>query len=257
MHVDWFVFFAQIVNFLILVFLLKHFLYGRIIKAMDNREAQIARRYEEADALRKEAEASAVLYEEKNRTLAEKQEDLLNQMVQAAEVRRKELIDKARQDVDAIRERWQETILREKESFLQDLRQRVGKQIYAITRRTLIDMADAELEDRIVKVFLKRIETLNEAEQEMLKDAISQAGQGIIIQSAFPIQENLRGMIQAALRRYGEEMPAIRYETTADVLSGVELRAHGHKLAWSLGDYLETLEEGFSHALMEEAKVKA
>ena len=257
MHVDWFVFFAQIVNFLILVYLLKRFLYGRIIKAMDGREAKIAQRLEEAEGLRKEAETSAALYEEKNRTLAEKQEELLNQMVQAAEVRRKELIDKARQDVDATRERWHETVLREKESFLQDLRQRVGKQIYAITRRTLSDMADAELEDRIVKVFLKRIETLNETEQEMLKDAVSQASQGIIIQSAFPVTEDLRRMIRDALSRYVSELPAIQYETTGDVLSGVELRAHGHKLAWSLGDYLETMEEGFAHALMEEAKAKA
>lgn len=257
MHVDWFVFFAQIVNFLILVYLLKRFLYGRIIRAMDGREAKIAGRLEEAEGLRKEAEASAALYEEKNRTLAEKQEELLNQMVQAAEVRRKELIDKARQDVDATRARWHETILREKESFLQDLRQRAGKQIYAITRRTLRDMADAELEEQIVKVFLKRIETLNEAEQAILKESVSLAGKGIIIQSAFPIKEDLRNMIQNALRRYVNDVPAIHYETAEDVLSGVELRAHGHKLAWSLGDYLETMEEGFAHALMEEAKAKA
>ena len=39
MHIDWFVLFAQIVNFLVLVFLLKHFLYGRILDAMDARQA--------------------------------------------------------------------------------------------------------------------------------------------------------------------------------------------------------------------------
>ena len=42
MHLDWFVFFCQIVNLLILVYFLKRFLYGRIIKAMDTREAKIA-----------------------------------------------------------------------------------------------------------------------------------------------------------------------------------------------------------------------
>ena len=41
MHIDWFVFFAQIVNFLLLVFLLKKFLYGRIVKAMDERERKV------------------------------------------------------------------------------------------------------------------------------------------------------------------------------------------------------------------------
>ena len=49
MHIDWFVFLCQIVNFLILLWLLKKFLYGRIIAAMDAREAKIASTFEEAE----------------------------------------------------------------------------------------------------------------------------------------------------------------------------------------------------------------
>jgi F-type H+-transporting ATPase subunit b len=48
MLIDWFTVVAQIINFLILVALLKHFLYGRIIKAMDQREERINSRLEEA-----------------------------------------------------------------------------------------------------------------------------------------------------------------------------------------------------------------
>jgi len=258
MHIDWFVFFAQIVNFLILVYLLKRFLYGRIIKAMDNREARIVARFEEAERLRKEAEASAAQLEEKNRAMAERQEELLNQMVQAAETRRKELLEKARQDVDLIRERWQETIQREKDSFLQDLRQRTGKQIYAITRQVLTSLADTDLEGQIVRTFLRRLEDMEEAQRQALQESIASAEQGIVIQSAFPIQEELRRLISERLGKISDQgTAAVRYETTPDVISGVELRAHGHKLAWSLGDYLETLEEGFAQALMEEAKARA
>jgi F-type H+-transporting ATPase subunit b len=257
MHIDWFVFFAQIVNFLILVYLLKRFLYGRIVKAMDNREARIIARFEEAENLKREAEKSAALFEEKNKVLAEKQEELLNQAVQDAESRRRELLEKARQDVDTIRTRWQETISREKDSFLQDLRQRAGKQVYSIVRRILNDMADADLEERIVKIFLRRIETMGDAERDALQTSVAQADQGIIVQSAFPISPALRETIQDAIRRNAKEVPEIRYETMPEIVSGIELRAHGHKLAWSLSDYLETLEEGFAHALMEEAKAKA
>ena len=257
MHIDWFVFFAQIVNFLILVYLLKRFLYGRIVQAMDNREARIVARLEEAEALKKEAEKSAALFEGKNKALAEKQEELLNQAVQDAENRRKELLEKARQDVDVIRERWQETIQREKESFLQDLRQRAGKQIYVIARRILNDMAEADLEERIVKVFLRKMGALDKEQQKSLQASMVQADKGVIIQSAFPIAQVLRDMIREALDRFATGALDIKYETTPEIVSGIELRAHGHKLAWSLGDYLETLEDGFAHALMEEARVKA
>lgn len=256
MHIDWFVFFAQIVNFLILVFLLKRFLYGRIVKAMDNRESMIIKRFEEAENLKKEAEKSAALFEEKNRTLAQKQEELLNQMVQAAEHQKKELLEKARQDVDAIRERWRETIIMEKNSFLQDLRQRAGKQIYSITRRILDDMADADLEERIVRVFIKRLENMDDVQREALSDSVVK-GSGIIIQSAFPLSEHLQTAIRDALERQTGGLPYIQYEVSSEIISGIELRAHGHKLAWSLNDHLENLEEVFARTLMEETKAKA
>jgi F-type H+-transporting ATPase subunit b len=46
----------------------------------------------------------------------------------------------------------------------------------------------------------------------------------------------------------------IAYEKSDDVLSGCELRSNGHKIAWSVKDYLESLEEKFYSALYEEAR---
>ena len=56
MQIDWFTVVAQIVNFLILVWLLKKFLYGPIIRAMDDRERRIASRLEEANARERQAQ---------------------------------------------------------------------------------------------------------------------------------------------------------------------------------------------------------
>ncbi len=49
MLINWFTVLAQIVNFLILVYLLKRFLYGPIIRAMQEREKKIARRLQDAE----------------------------------------------------------------------------------------------------------------------------------------------------------------------------------------------------------------
>ena len=55
MLVDWFTVAAQVVNFVILVWLLKRFLYQPILHAIDAREQRIALSL--ADAAAKEAEA--------------------------------------------------------------------------------------------------------------------------------------------------------------------------------------------------------
>ena len=37
-------------------------------------------------------------------------------------------------------------------------------------------------------------------------------------------------------------------------MTGYELKTDGHKIAWSIKDYLDSLEEKFYHALYEEAQ---
>ena len=257
MHIDWFVFFAQIVNFLILVYLLKRFLYGRIITAMDNREAMIAARLEDADRLKSEAGQAAEAYEKKYRSIQERSEEMLNQAKEAAKAREAELMDSAREEVDQIRQRWIETIEREKISFLQDLRRRAGSQIYDIARSALTELADAELERKIADVFITRLYGLNDTQAQAIRDAMGKTNSRITIQSAFEIPPDIRERITGAMKPYLTDGGAvIDYETSSEVISGVEMRAQGHKVAWSLNDYLETLEENFSQALQMEAMKK-
>ncbi|MBN1614667.1 MAG: F0F1 ATP synthase subunit B [Deltaproteobacteria bacterium] len=256
MHIDWFVFFAQIVNFLILVYLLKRFLYGRIIAAMDNREALIASRLEDAERLKSEAGQSAEAYEKKYQSLLERSEEMLNQAKEAAKAREVELMDRAREEVDQVRQRWLETIEREKISFLQDLRKRAGSQVYAIARNALTELADAELERRIADVFLDRLRNLDSTQAQAIRETMGKSATDVMIKSAFEIPPDIREQIKGALKPYLTDGSGIAFETSSEVISGVEMRAQGHKVAWSLNDYLETLEENFSQALQLEAMKK-
>ena len=77
MGVDWFTLVAQIVNFLVLVWLLKHFLYGRIVGAMKEREAKIAGRLDEAARQRASAEAEAELFRVRNLEFEANREEML------------------------------------------------------------------------------------------------------------------------------------------------------------------------------------
>ena len=77
MGLDWFTLIAQIVNFLVLVWLLKHLFYGRVIRAMNEREARIAGRLEEAARTRASAEQEAELFRTRNRELEEQRDGML------------------------------------------------------------------------------------------------------------------------------------------------------------------------------------
>ena len=253
MHIDWFVLLAQIFNFLLLMYLLKRFLYGRILKAMDDREAKIAARFAEAESLKIQANEAVELYEKRNQLLHEKKEQMLNEATMAADAKRKELMDKVRVEVDQVKTRWQDMLVREQNAFFSDLRQRAAKQLYATARKALSDLADADLEERIVDEFIRRVRELDEEKSAQIRKAISGGGNAVVIQSAFGISEARQAQIEDVLKKQITNGFTVRYLREPDIVSGIELRVNGHKIAWSLNEYLETLVESLTETLQREA----
>lgn len=241
MLIDWFTVIAQIVNFLILVGLLKYFLYGRILRAMDQREERIASRLEEAQQREQEAEEERQHYQARQRELKQQQDDILDQTREKAEAERKRLMDEAREEVEEVKSKWYEALEREKTTFLQDLRQRAGQQVYHITRQALEDLATADLEQQIIEAFCRRLQELPQEKRRELTDILRQGSEATIT-SAFDLSQAARQKIEGILQDYMQDGANLRYQTSPEVISGIELKAPGHKIAWSLDHYLEALE---------------
>ena len=256
MLINWFTVIAQIVNFLILVFLLKYFLYDRIVKAMDEREQRIQLRLKEAEAKKQEAEQEAEAYGKKNRDFDAKWEEMLAQAKDEAGARRKELTEEARQAVTKQRSVWLEAIQRDKKSFVQDLRKMAGSQVYTIARKAFRDLADEDVEQRTINAFLVHLNAMSKKTREAIATSIKESGDELIVRSAFEMPPKMREKITGSLRRKIADGIEIRYEAAPELIMGVELKIRGHKIAWSLEDYLDTLEEHALQALETEAQRK-
>jgi len=239
--IDWFTVIAQIVNFLILVGLLKYFLYGRILRAMDQREEKIATRLSEAEQREQEAKEERQQYQARQEELEQQEADILAQAREKAESERKKLLDEAREEVEQVKSRWYEAIEREKTTFLQDLRQRAGRQVYHITRQALEDLATADLEQQIIEAFCRRLQDLPQDKRRELTDILQQ-GTEVTVTSAFDLPDAAREKIEGILKSYLQNGVELRYQTSPEVISGIELKAPGNKIAWSLDHYLEALE---------------
>jgi F-type H+-transporting ATPase subunit b len=252
--INWFTVVAQIVNFLVLVVLLKYLLYNRIVKAMDERERKIQSRLTEAEEKEKAAEREVESLREKNRDFDEQREKMLAQVKEEADERRKELTQEARRAVTNLQLVWQEAIQREKKSFVQDLRKMAATQVYAIARKAFEDLADADLGERMVDVFLVRIQKMKKEEREALATSIKEGGNEVVIRSAFEISPKMRKKMTRALHQHLTDEINPHYETASDLIVGIELKTRGRKIAWNLQHYLDTLEENALHTLEQEAQ---
>jgi F-type H+-transporting ATPase subunit b len=245
--IDWFTFIAQIINFIILVFLLWRFLYKPITKTMGERRKRIERQWKEAQQKQEEAQAEAESYRQKQQDLEQRREELLNEAKEKAKAEQETLIKQARQEVDKKQAEWHESIERQQDSFLENLRQRVQEQTHKISRRALQDLANAELEERAISVFIERLKHLEEEERETFRKSVQESEEDVVINSAFDMSEETQQKLRDILRKEdivnGNE---IKFSTSSDLICGVEMRSKNHQIAWSLADYLESLEEQLS-----------
>lgn len=249
MQFDWFTFGAQIFNFVILLLLLRRFLYRPITKAMAAREEKVAARFDEAEKVAAEAHREAELFHEKRLELEEQRSQMLAEVTAEAANQRKQLLHDARAEVDALRKGWYAAIEREKTLFLTELRHRVSKQVFAIARQALHDLADADLEEQIVAVFIQRLQRLDEEERTLLTQATARGEPSIVLRSAFALGATQRQQLSTAVAALLEETPAVTFDEEADLLCGIELQVYGHRIAWSLRNYIQSLEESLADLL--------
>jgi F-type H+-transporting ATPase subunit b len=79
----------------------------------------------------------------------------------------------------------------------------------------------------------------------------------VLVRSAFELQSEQRAAIPHALNEtFSAEIDA-RFETAPEVISGIELTVNGHRVAWSIADYLTSLEKRVGELLREPSTPKA
>ena len=102
MQIDWFTVGAQTINFLLLVWLLKRYLYGPILKAIDARERQVAKVLSDADTIKSDAELERKLFEQKNFEIDVKHDELLKESKMADGEQSEKIIIKAHENANDI-----------------------------------------------------------------------------------------------------------------------------------------------------------
>lgn len=251
MLIDWFTVGAQIVNFLVLMVLLKIFLYDRVIQAMDEREQNIASRLQEAAQKRQNAEEHQKRVEGKEKDLDQKRDKLLTEAREAARSKREELEQEARSEVDALRDRWTEALDGEKENFARDLQKTAMQQALAVSRRVLKDMAGEDFQDRLIDTFAERIRAMDAEEKAELVKGLDKKETSAVVLSGAEVSSSKRKKITRLVHAEIHPELEIDYRTDADLLGGIELRIHGKKVSWDPGRYLADLEESVLQALEE------
>jgi len=242
--IDWLTVGAQAVNFLILVALLKRFLYRPVLDAMDRRETRIAARLGDAERREREADARARDFQEKSADVERRRQALLDQARHEAADERRERLEEARTDVEQQRARWRGQLEHEWDDLRTSLARRLVGVVTEAARRALADLADTTLEDAMARAFRRRLAALSETDRRAMAD-----GAGTVdIATAFEPDEDMRVALTAAVREgLGRDVHFVHAD---GLVGGIELRTRGWKMSWTIAEYLREVEDRVAETLV-------
>jgi F-type H+-transporting ATPase subunit b len=233
MLIDPFTTLAQIVNFLVLVALLKHFLYRPIMAAMEQREKKIATRFQQAENREILAQEEIERYQQKQKDWDAKKNQRLKLIEQEVNDYRQALLKVTKTAIEKQQKQWAEALEKEQNVFILALRQKASQQVIKLAQKILTDLASVTLEEQIIGKFQEKLQHFR---LDLDKNS------PLTIHSTFPISESLQIQLYETIQRHCSEQITLNFEQSSQGICGIELRTSSYKIAWNIQQYLDELE---------------
>jgi F-type H+-transporting ATPase subunit b len=242
MLIDWFTVVAQVLNFLILVWLLQHFLYKPILNAIDVREKRISDQVSGAIAKQADAQRKHDDFDGKNKAIDEQRNAILAKAIEEARTEHDRLIGEAMREADNTRIQQTAALKSDNVRLSKEITRTAADEVFNIARKTLGDLATVSLEERMAEVFTRRLREMDAKARAEMGAAIKALNDPALVRSTFDQPADQKAAIQNAINEAFAADVRIRFETTADGVCGIELTAGGQKIAWTIASYLESLD---------------
>ncbi|MDA8092943.1 MAG: F0F1 ATP synthase subunit delta [Betaproteobacteria bacterium] len=245
MHIDWTSFILEILNFLVLVWILKRFLYQPVLGIIAARKAMVEKTLSDAQAARSDAAQLKSQYDgrlaEWAAEAARARAQLSDEMGQARARRLAEL------DAELAQERERHRALDERRhaAAQRALEEAAAAQGAQFASRLLARLASPSLEAALVRLALEDLAQLPPAHAQKLREALAQAAEPLV-ESAFPLDADTRADIARALAGLAPDSPAPRYAVEPALTCGVRILIGAYVLEADVRDELRWFVQGAS-----------
>jgi len=226
------------------------------LKAIDDRETQTAKVINQADAIKLDAQLQRKMLEKKNNEFDAKRDELFTKAKNTALSESEQIIAKAHINADQISKSRLQALERELEHYQQDIALKTLQEVYDVARKVLADLASVELEHNMFECFCKRLQNMTLDEKNNFNKALDAGNTELLIYSAFELTQNQIDKVDGILQQVSSAKSNchfhLKLEVKTTLISGIEIRSNGWKIAWSTEDYLNVLQTFISQLLIKQ-----
>ncbi len=247
--IDWFTVLALASNFLILVWLLKRYLYKPVLAAMAEREKLIASQLRESERKIAESQKEQAEFQNKNELFDRERAGLLMEATTVAAAERQKLLEAARKEAEELRSKLQKTLQNEFGRLAQKIGALAQREVFSIVGKTLADLSGVSLEESTANILIRRLRGMSDKQREEFTASLRGSPIPIVVRSAYELSPSQKAAIGDAVKPlFGDNM-RMEFEVRPDLISGIELATNGQKISWSIKEYLNSLSESVSGML--------
>lgn len=236
MQLDWWTLLLEVINFLVLVWILKRFLYKPVLDVIARRKAEIDKALSDAEAEKAGAKELEEKFQSRLTEWEREKEGLRRDLNSELLAQRERLTAELQRALE--QEREKQTVLAQR--HLAELEAQAGakgvRQGLRFTTKLLDRIAGPELESRMLRIALEDLPVLPDAQKEALRNACRGFPQTVRVASAFPLTAAQREAITAAMRSAtGQELSPDFHEDPS-LLAGVRVNVGPWTLRANLQD---------------------
>ena len=238
MSFSWPTFALQAVNFLVLVWLLKRFLFKPVGAIVARRKEEISRALAEAAAARESAEKARKDFEARESQIQAERQAIVDQTRTQLSDERSKMIEAARADIEQLKSVALKRIDEERDNAAREVFERSVQIAIHLAQRLLEQFAGPRAEELILDRVLNHLDHLVTAERAALYGQLGQDGAELTVITAHPLASGSESKWRAALSERLGGMPQIAFAIDQDLIAGVELKFPHAILRFSWRDSL-------------------
>ena len=247
MELNWTTFILEAINFLVLVWILKRFLYKPVVNAIAQRKAAIDQTLSDAKARQADAKALEEQYSNRMAEWEQEKQKLRSSVVEEVNAQRARLLAALEGSLD--QERQKARVLEERR--LKELRKTAEQEGIAkgvkFTARLLRRCASQELEEKLVGLVLQDLPNLPKEQLQAIRAASHERGWRIKTTSAFPLSEPQRSAITHTLKDVTQDGASVEFQEDRDLLAGLRISFGPWIVRANLQDELEFFSDAVRH----------
>lgn len=241
MELNWTTFILEIINFLVLVWILKHFLYKPVQAVIARRRDAIEKDMADAKAIRAEAETAEAQYRNRLRDWEKEREAARQTLREEIEAERTRLMQALTGELQQEREKAR--VLEERR--IAEGRRQAEAAAWSLAdrflRQLLQQLAGPELEGRIIELLCHDLASLPEKRVAALAKAWKGNDDEVVVESAYPIDGKQQEAIRQAFRKHlgADTKKAWTFRTNKELIAGLHTSIGAWTLAANLRDEMK------------------